>query len=167
MTLPRICRALFHPVIVKPKSAPYYCFPELPSSCSLAPLHTSPFTTATLAEPFHPSSLKSSAGSLYITSVALSTALRFPSPGVTLAKLMPYNSCCGLPAYLSISHVKYILENFCPQTMEICAELSSQQGETITPVISVNRQRTRKVCEADKAYTKHFFTEVLLSLQMF
>lgn len=56
------CRVLLHPVIVKLKSAPYYRFPELTSSCyraSSAPPRTSSFSMATLAEPFHPSCLKS------------------------------------------------------------------------------------------------------------
>jgi len=49
-------RVLLHPVIVKPKSAPYYCFPELSSSCSRvssAPPRTTSYTMAILAEPFH------------------------------------------------------------------------------------------------------------------
>lgn len=164
------CRVLFHPVIVKPKSAPNYCFPELPpcTRASSGPPHTSSFTMATLAEPFHPSCLKSSAGSLSITSIALSTwafaPLGFPSPRVALQ--MPsytlYNTCCGFPAYLSISRIRYTLENFCPWTVEIHTESSSQQGETATSIISVNGQRTGKVCEADKADTKHF-TELLLT----
>lgn len=114
------CRVLFHPVIVKPKSAPNYCFPELPPCTrgSSGPPHTSSFTMATLAEPFHPSCLKASAGSLSITSVALSTwasaPLRFPSPCVALQ--MPsytlYNTCCGFPAYLSISRIRYTLKTF-------------------------------------------------------
>lgn len=56
------CRVLLHAVIVKLKSAPYYCFPELTSSCyraSSAPPRTSSFSMAILAEPFHPSCLKS------------------------------------------------------------------------------------------------------------
>ena len=90
------CRVLFHPVIVKPKSGPYYCFPELLSSCSRAssaPPHTSSFTTAILAEPFHPSCLNSSAGSLSITWVALSTwasapsQISFPTHGSSIAQL--------------------------------------------------------------------------------
>lgn len=47
--------------------------------------------------------------------------------------------------------------------MRICAKLCSQQGETLTPVTTANRHRTGKVCEGDKADTKHFFAEVLLT----
>lgn len=86
------CRVLFHPVTVKPKSAPYYCFPELPSSCSRAssaPPHTSPFIMAILAEP-DPSCQKSSAGSLSTTlstwaSAPLSDFL--PTRGSSIAQL--------------------------------------------------------------------------------
>lgn len=90
------CRLLFHPVIVKPKSTPYYCFPELPSSCSRAPSappHTSSFTMAILAEPFHPSCLKSSAGSLSVTSVALSTQASAP-----LSDFVPHMWLFSCPA---------------------------------------------------------------------
>lgn len=77
---------------------------------------------------------------------------------------MTYNSCCGFPAYFSISHLRNTLKNFSfpPQTVEICGKFSSQQGETVIPVISVNEQRKGQVCEAGKPDTKHFCKEVLL-----
>lgn len=115
-------------------------FPELPPSCfraSSAPAHTCPFALAILAEPFHPSwllihhfrSTLRATGLLPLSDFLPHTSLQSP-------RYIPNKSCCGFPAYLSFSCVRYTSENFCPPAVGICAKLSSQQGETHTPVTS-------------------------------
>lgn len=164
---------LFHPVIFNSMTALFYSFPELPPSCfraSSAAPHTCSFTMAILAEPFHLSCLKSPAGIIHHFRSPLRATGLLPLSDFlphTLPRSIPSKSCWGFPAYLSFSHVRYTSENFCPPAVGICAKLCSQQGETLTPVTAADRQRTGKVCEADKADTKNCFAEILLTADVF
>lgn len=140
MTLPGICRAVLQIYFIlsfSNLSQLFHYFPEPPPSCfraSSAPPHTCAFTMAILADPFHPSCLKSPAGSSSIISQPsqgywASAPLRFPSPhtALQLPRYIPNKSCCGFPAYLSFSPVRCTSENFCPPGVGICAKLCSQQ----------------------------------------
>lgn len=89
-----------------------------PATASSAPPHIYSFTRAILAERFYPSCLKSSAVFLSIRAHNRGFC-PFPTCGSWLYSYIPNSSCCGLGKNFSISHIRYTLENVCPQTVQM------------------------------------------------
>lgn len=119
---------------------------------------------AILAEPFYPSWLLihhfrsplRATGLLPLSDFLPHTRL-FNCPDT-----FPVNPAVGsLPTFpLAMSDTPQ--KTFVLQQWEIVPS-SVHSKEKLTPVTSANRHRTGKFCEADKADTKHFFAEVLLT----